>query len=1230
MTSSNHFQAVAVSYHTSPSPDLWERIQADLHRQLPLKNLLWKSTTSSVRTINQVHLHFQSLYPSESATNLISSTPEAKTPSLRVTHQSSSPLLHMLFVACDDNEAYRTIVKQEIRTWLDFVQSLPISEWLIVHVTAAAKVNAGGIFRTKAGVLDKIRADFNPPKKDRCIQLSYSGGPNPSDPTSHDLTQWQELVSRLKDGLLEAFDASIGEMEESVRGLDSKRGSPEWGFGTFFAEKANLANRYGSMSLFEDCLLQYEELDASLFQHLRDSPADWAEKVGGTEHGDDSRSILRHDAKEYLQLVASGDISIFDLRIYIFAQHTKLLGLLDRLEEAIGRANTFITTFAAFLRQHQTSLIRYFVESWTYSACIDLVSWCESQITGKDLPTMQLNGVLRLCAQLLELAHNQLNKLGIYAEYLPCAHPFSMAIPSFTSSNPQEVGKTHGSITRAELEAALHDKGAFEKLYVGLTNRAIHMYQKSGRTRSALKLHLALAAFEQIRARDQQAQRLFAHLPAHYVDDKWTIIESSLLDRCATLQSRLGMGKEWLLSTLALVRSGVTSQPGRWSQDVMLRDGQMDTIALATRLIKNIKEQASKLEKDFAAISFPTFVVAVVGDTGRSADPKEGSIVSARVTNLLPCPVDVDTLRMKFSSVRYETLWFTAEAQTLIPGDTVVDLYCPTPVAETLVLEISQVRICRIIFQYPHRPPYTVASSKSSGIPKALAQISFAKDPLALDVNLQNPQDIYMSSNRLCLFTLFSGRNRLAKANISFSSEGRVTFLLKHCKALNERTFKINMPLDLQSNENMMELRNVEPNTKITISIPFMATTMEPHTSVLVNVDHYIDAGEEVRRSFRKSCTLTIALPLIVNVQDFVRPDCIVSKFSVAADGKNPIRILSADLDIPSPFSIIPARSVKNEATLVMVSQTAHFLFKLVPPEAPHPESPTMKLVLKYRLLIDEMLDILRSELARLLDHVPRQKSLLPSLLTSLRSYLEEIGPNHAYQHYSIHRQLKLGTFDALHWDRVCYEFEKADSSRTHLVDALRSMFEVEFVRAAELATPWHTLTIPVELPNVSVLNTMSFRLASEKVDAQVGKPLTFDLVIKTSFRWCGSPEVFERLNREPPKQVYELLPNFGDWLISGPTCGEFLARDDGKTVIGLSLVPMRYGEICLPEVAISSSDTTSDLTTETHHLNRAESIMIYPSPTASSRYFIYDSDFELKSSPIEAPDGWNVELLGT
>ncbi|PLW32740.1 hypothetical protein PCASD_12401 [Puccinia coronata f. sp. avenae] len=109
-----------------------------------------------------------------------------------------------------------------------------------------------------------------------------------------------------------------------------------------------------------------------------------------------------------------------------------------------------------------------------------------------------------------------------------------------------------------------------EKVYLHSSWRMINLSQSTGR-RSALKLHFNTAAFKQIKARQESVHRLYSHLLAHYGDDKWTSIELSLLDQYASLQKELGLSRECLINTLALVCSGVTYEPGKWSQEVMFR-----------------------------------------------------------------------------------------------------------------------------------------------------------------------------------------------------------------------------------------------------------------------------------------------------------------------------------------------------------------------------------------------------------------------------------------------------------------------------------------------------------------------------------------------------------------------------------------------------------------------------------------------------------------------------------
>lgn len=101
------------------------------------------------------------------------------------------------------------------------------------------------------------------------------------------------------------------------------------------------------------------------------------------------------------------------------------------------------------------------------------------------------------------------------------------------------------------------------------------------------------------RHRQESAQKLYSHLPAHYVDLRWVKIESSLLTQCTRLQDTLDMPKERLLSTLALIRAGVEYGSTLWSLDVASQlsptiEGLSD---LAKRLMDDVYSLSSLLSK---------------------------------------------------------------------------------------------------------------------------------------------------------------------------------------------------------------------------------------------------------------------------------------------------------------------------------------------------------------------------------------------------------------------------------------------------------------------------------------------------------------------------------------------------------------------------------------------------------------------------------------------------------
>ena len=78
---------VCVSYQAVPGQGDWDRIRPDIERQLPLKNLHWKSGNRSIRTIQSLSLDFRPL-----------SSFGDEQPPLTLLER---PYLHLLFVVCD-------------------------------------------------------------------------------------------------------------------------------------------------------------------------------------------------------------------------------------------------------------------------------------------------------------------------------------------------------------------------------------------------------------------------------------------------------------------------------------------------------------------------------------------------------------------------------------------------------------------------------------------------------------------------------------------------------------------------------------------------------------------------------------------------------------------------------------------------------------------------------------------------------------------------------------------------------------------------------------------------------------------------------------------------------------------------------------------------------------------------------------------------------------------------
>lgn len=113
--------------------------------------------------------------------------------------------------------------------------------------------------------------------------------------------------------------------------------------------------------------------------------------------------------------------------------------------------------------------------------------------------------------------------------------------------------------------------------------------------------------------------------------------------------------------------------------------------------------------------------------------------------------------------------------------------------------------------------------------------------------------------------------------------------------------------------------------------------------------------------------------------------------------------------------------------------------------------------------------------------------------------------------------------------------------------------------KSASDAAPWRSLTIPVDLPSISVgsepprdwlypgssptlqiLNVVSATFPAGATTTS-GRPLALRFTIKSSFRWA-TPEVYEALTKTPVDMLFDVHAHHLDWVLSGIDRGSFTA----------------------------------------------------------------------------------------
>lgn len=419
------------------------------------------------------------------------------------------PLFHIYWTDCSDLEVYKTAVKEDIENWLKELNAKEISDWLIVVVENFDGKRTNKLL-PRTTVLDKIRADFAPKQGDRCISVI-----NPGKIESRSADSWRGLVNRIRHLLLTAYAKAVYRLEEYVRQQREKRNESGWNFMQYFSLQEELAQVLEMLGLYDEALVQYDELDALFSQFV----------VNGVTS--DSVNWLNDFQKPLerwhgLKLGCSKlpkDPSILELRAYLFAKQAHMLLLTNKVWEMASRCLPFLHTCSKELLVLEITAPAGATACWLFLAAMEVLNTCDKFNHADEVEEYSLH-----TAGIWEYASQKIRSLGELCGLMPGGTPTSeqlhivVGLSAGMGDNP---GTPDNPSPTDKLKIALCSKDAFNKMYLELAELAMGTYKHIGRLRSARLVGRELSSFYMLLGETQKAAAFLTDLLKTFEQDGW-------------------------------------------------------------------------------------------------------------------------------------------------------------------------------------------------------------------------------------------------------------------------------------------------------------------------------------------------------------------------------------------------------------------------------------------------------------------------------------------------------------------------------------------------------------------------------------------------------------------------------------------------------------------------------------------------------------------------------------
>ncbi|OBT90103.1 hypothetical protein VE02_02528 [Pseudogymnoascus sp. 03VT05] len=750
------------------------------------------------------------------------------------------------------------------------------------------------------------------------------------------------------------------------------------------------------------------------------------------------------------------------------------------------------------------------------------------------------------------------------------------------------------------LRTALETQDDFNRLYEILTDKALRHFSVAGHTQSVQSNMADLAVLRYHLDDYAGAASYLYRITRFYGESGWEQIQMSMLVMYTRCLKELKRNDECVRVAINLLAKAAGHAKSDYFRKSGVKLGQEDALEALEDVsvdgyLTELMAIVPTLQNDFAVSLKYFFARIEVEGAARYHEGRDSFSIQLKLRYLLPDNLHIDKAKARLvpvTAAQARDIWLDLqEPMDLKPGINRLQFQSNVTIPGTYVVKQLVLYSSKMVMSYETEsaPPAMTQSMDFFKCPR----IRLYQRADSFDVKLAASQNLHLDRQRALEVTFSSGWNDVASGEIHV----RAATAGLRLQTAETKVLDGELEIMKKSSPGVIRFGALPANSTVKLSLPF---SLEHETSTLaLKVEMSYTVGKEV---FFLACspTISVLLPLGVNVQDVFKRKALFSKFTISSATTNPLRLLSSSL---SESDIYEACSGDEfmDSVVIYPRQSASLLYRInrrktpiMPSGGKKKQVSSLQLKLHYICLEEEIDDAITSALTTSLKTTALHqytRLIIPAILSVLHSRLSAYDLERAALLGELLTSTLLDTNWSPYFGGLHTSSQQPTDVPTQIATWIREFHAAHpfiplppFVITADTIAQSRSITIPVAVPSITVVHTADLQLTTpsphgtdadattDDLVAVTNQPIPATLVLKHTRAW-DSPDSPHRATELA--FTYELSAPSDTWLLGGRRKGGFKIPASGTAPAALRfpvlLIPLREGYLPFPSLEVKA-----------------------------------------------------------